>query len=101
MPERLVIRAIGPSLTAAGVPDALADPVLTIFDRDGNPIVSNDNWQDTQRQELIDTTLAPNHPNEAAIAITLNPTNYTAVVSGLNDTTGGGLVEVYNITLED
>lgn len=65
-PERLVIRAIGPSLTGAGVADALADPSLTTTTEKAQVIASNDNWEETQKQELIDTTLAPTNPKEAA-----------------------------------
>jgi hypothetical protein len=98
LPETLVIRAIGPSLGAFGITDALADPFLTLYDGQGTPITSNDNWETTQKQALIDTTLAPTNPKEAAILTNLQPGNYTAVVSGFGNGTGIGAVEVYNIT---
>jgi hypothetical protein len=98
-PETLVLRAIGPSLSAFGITDALADPFLTVYDAQGTPISSNDNWESTQKQALIDSGLAPTNSKEAAILTNLQPGNYTAVVSGVNNGTGIGVVEVYNITV--
>ena len=97
-PETLVIRAIGPSLSAFGVSGALADPFLTIYNGQGTPISSNDNWESTQKQALIDSHLAPTNSKEAAILTDLQPGNYTAVVSGVSNGTGIGVVEVYNLT---
>ena len=99
-PQKLVIRAIGPSLTAFGVSDALGDPVLTVFNGQGTAISSNNDWETSQRQALIDTALAPTNSKEAALLTDLQPGNYTAVVSGANNGTGVGLVEIYNITPE-
>lgn len=98
--QEVVVRAIGPSLGTAGVADALADPFLTLNDSNGNVVQSNDNWQDTQRQDLIDAQLAPTNSKESALITTLPAGNYTAVVSGVANGTGVGLVEVYNITPE-
>jgi hypothetical protein len=95
-PKRAIVRAIGPSLSQFGVPGAVADPVLTLFDASGNQIGQNDNWQSTQQQEIIDTHLAPTNSLEAAIVVTLPPANYTAVVTA-NGTPGVGLVEVYDL----
>jgi hypothetical protein len=97
-PQRVVVRAIGPSLTPFGVSDALADPFLELHDAQGTTIMSNNDWQDTQQQELADTTLAPSNAKESALVTDLTPGNYTAVVSGVGGTTGVGLAEVYNIT---
>ena len=97
-PQKLVIRAIGPSLSAFGVTDALGDPSLTLFNGQGTAISSNNDWETTQRQALIDTALAPTNSKEAALLTDLQPGNYTAVVSGTNNGTGVGLVEIYNIT---
>ena len=98
-PKRLMIRAIGPS---TGLGGALADPVLELHDHTGAQIASNDNWGDApNRQEIIDTGIAPASPNESAILTTLpsdpNFASYTAVVRGANNTTGIGLVEVYDL----
>jgi len=95
-PKKVIIRAIGPSLTDLGVPDALADPVLELHKQDGS-IVTNDNWMDTQKQEIIDTTIPPTNNLESAIVATLDPGPYTAIVSGKNNGTGIGLVEVYDL----
>ena len=97
-PETLVLRAIGPSLNAFGITDALGDPFLTVYDAQGTPISSNDNWESTQKQALIDSGLAPTNPKEAAILTDIQPGTYTAVVSGVNNDTGIGEVEIYNIT---
>jgi Carboxypeptidase regulatory-like domain len=97
-PQRVVVRAIGPSLSQFGVSDALADPFLELHDAQGTIIMSNNDWQDTQKQELIDTTIPPSNTKESALVTNLTPGNYTAVVSGVGGTTGVGLAEVYNIT---
>ncbi len=96
--ETVVIRGIGPSLSAFGVANALADPLLTVHNGQGAAIASNDNWETTQKQALIDSHLAPTNPKEAAILTDLQPGNYTAVISGVNSGSGVGVVEVYNIT---
>jgi N-acetylneuraminic acid mutarotase len=93
--KRMVVRGIGPSLPVDG---ALADPQLELFNSDGEIIAANNNWRDAgNRQELVETTLAPTLDAEAAILTRLNPGNHTALVRGTNDTTGIGLVEVYDL----
>ena len=96
--DRIVVRGIGPSLTAQGVPNALTDPVLELRDGDGALLVSNNDWQDNpvQASELIAAGLAPTNPLESGIATMLPPGPYTALLSGLNNSTGVGLVEVYD-----
>ena len=94
-PVRVVVRGIGPSLTAAGVPNALANPTLELHDGNGMLILANDNWRDTQAAEIIATTLQPSNDLESAMVITLQPGNYTAQLRGSNDGTGNGLVEIY------
>ena len=96
--QTVVVRGIGPSLIPFGVADALLDPFLELHNGQGTTIASNNDWQDTQRQQLIDTTLQPSDPRESAIVIDLQPGNYTAVISGVGGITGVGLAEVYNIT---
>ncbi|MGI8956868.1 MAG: FG-GAP repeat protein [Chthoniobacterales bacterium] len=91
-PKKVLLRAIGPSLTDKGVPDALADPIIELHNPDMS-VVTNDNWRDTQEQEIMDTTIPPTDDLEAAILATLDPGFYTAVVRGKNDTTGVGLVK--------
>lgn len=98
-PKRLMIRGIGPS---TGLSGALADPVLELHDSTGAIIASNDNWGDAaNRQDMVDTGIPPSSPNESAILTTVptDPTYvaYTTIVRGANNTTGIGLVEVYDL----
>ena len=95
-PAKILVRAIGPTLTDIGVPGALADPTLELHDANGSTI-SNDDWRETQESEIIATTIPPNKDREPAILATLVPGNYTAIVRGKNNTTGIGLVEAYNL----
>jgi len=97
LPKRAIIRGIGPSLSAFGVPNLLADPVLALFDGNGTALMSNDNWQDTQGPEITATGIPPQDPLEAAIVAVLPPGNYTAALAGRDNTTGNGLVEVYDL----
>ncbi|MEP7072515.1 MAG: hypothetical protein ABI839_09020, partial [Verrucomicrobiota bacterium] len=94
----VVVRAIGPSLAAAGISNVLGDPLLTVFDSNGAAIASNDNWRtDAQAATLELVQLAPTDDAEAATLLTLPPGPYTAVVEGADGGTGVGLVEVYNL----
>jgi hypothetical protein len=96
-PKRVMIRAIGPSLATAGIAGALQDPTLEL-EQNGAIIASNDNWKDSpERAEIEATTIAPSNDFEAAIVRTLNPGPYTAVMRGTNDTSGVGVVEVYDL----
>jgi len=94
----VVVRGIGPSLTAAGVPNALPDPILELHGSNGALISSNDNWMDSPNsQTIIDDGLAPTNNNESAILAIPGPGNYTAILKGVNSATGVGLVEVYHL----
>jgi hypothetical protein len=96
-PLTVVIRARGPSLRNAGITDPLGDPVLELHSG-ASVIAQNDNWLEAGNSRDISTLgYAPDHPNEAAILITLNPGPYTAVVTGKNGTTGVGIVEVFAV----
>jgi hypothetical protein len=95
--KRVLLRAIGPSLSNFGITDPLADPVLELHAGDGSLIVSNDNWKDAQMAEIEATGLAPTNDLESAIIETLDPGLYTAVVSGKAGGTGVGLVEAYDL----
>jgi hypothetical protein len=94
--SRILIRAIGPSLKGK-LPSAMDDPLLELHDRNGATIATNDNWKDDQRTEIEQTGIPPTNDLESAIVRTLAPDNYTAIVRGKNNTTGLGLVEIYNI----
>ena len=105
-PKRVIIRAIGPELTQFGIPDALANPRLELHNRTGALIASNDDWQTTilggvistnQVNDIQNSGLGPTVASESAIIADLQPGNYTAIVSGVNNTTGVGLVEVYDL----
>ena len=96
--DRIIVRGMGPSLTAAGVPNVLANPTLELRDQNGALISSNNDWQDNPAQAAIITAagLAPSNNLESAIAATLPPGLYTALLAGLDNGTGVGLVEVYD-----
>jgi hypothetical protein len=98
-PKHLLLRAIGPSLTQVGVANALTDPVMSL---QGSSIatITNDNWQDdpVQAAAIIATGIPPSNNLESAIDVTVLPGAYTAIVSGKNNTTGVGLVEVYDLS---
>ena len=93
----VLVRAIGPSLTAFGVTDALADPVLELHDANGTLLVSNDNWRSDQETEIEATGLQPTNDLESAILMSLPPSSYTAIVAGSGGSTGVALVEVYRL----
>ena len=105
-PKRVIIRAIGPELTQFGVPNVLADPTLELHNGTGALIASNNNWQTTiiggiimndQVQQILNTGRAPTDGRESAIIGNLPAGNYTAIVRGVNGTTGVALVEVYDL----
>jgi uncharacterized protein YkwD len=91
--QKVIIRAIGPSLNIAG---KLANPTLELRDVNGNLLEANDDWGNSpNKQAIIDSTIPPTNDLESAIVRTLPPANYTAIVRGVNDTTGIAVVEVY------
>jgi hypothetical protein len=99
--KRVLLRGIGPSLKVNGVPipGRLADPFLELHDANGALIERNDNWMNSpEKNAIIASGLAPTDSHESAILRTLlSGTNYTAVLRGVNNTTGIGLVEVYDL----
>jgi hypothetical protein len=104
--KRVIIRALGPELTRFGVPNVLTDPTLDVYDANGSLIASNDSWQNTviggiitadQVRDIRSSGHAPTGPSESAIIADLPAGNYTAIVRGANNTTGVGLVEVYDL----
>jgi hypothetical protein len=96
--DRIIIRGLGPSLSAFNVPNPLQDPQLELRTPDGALIRANNDWQDDQAQaaEISAAGFAPSNTKESAIAVTLAPGRYTATLSGVNGGTGNGLVEVYD-----
>ena len=93
--KTVLLRAIGPSLPLAGF---LANPTLELYDAAGLLLGSNDDWQtNTNKQQIIDTGIAPTSPLESAIFVDLTPGAYTAIVRGVNNGTGIALVEAYDL----
>jgi phospholipase/lecithinase/hemolysin len=95
--KKVLIRGIGPSLAANGVPTPLADPTLTLFNESGTMLMMNDNWMDSQAAEIMATGIPPQNNLESAIVATLPPGKYTAVLAGKDGGTGNGLAEVYDL----
>jgi CSLREA domain-containing protein len=94
-PKKIIVRAIGPSLPFA---DKLADPILELHDSSGALLETNDNWMDSpNKQAIIDSTIPPNDPLESAIVRSVAPGNYTAIERGVNNGTGTGVVEAYDL----
>ena len=96
--DRVIVRGVGPSLTALGVSGALADPNLELRDSNGAILVSNNDWQENavQASEITAAGLAPASPLESGIAAALPPGLYTALLSGTASSTGIGVIEVYD-----
>jgi hypothetical protein len=94
--KAVVLRGMGPSLASFGIPDILFDPVLDLRASNSSLILSNDNWKDTQRSQIEGTLFQPSDDRESVIVATLVTANYTAVLTGKNNTTGVGIIEVYD-----
>lgn len=98
-PKKVAIRALGPSLASSGLTGLLSDPVLELHASDGSVITMNDDWQgDPGAAELTANGIAPPNDREAAIVRTLSPGAYTAIVRGKNNSSGIGLIEMYDLT---
>lgn len=96
--KTILVRALGPSLTPFGIPNALVNPTLDFFNGQGTQIDSNDDWMDSpQKNQIQSSGLAPSDPKESAILQQLPPGQYTAVVHGANSGIGVGSVEVYQL----
>ena len=104
-PKRVIIRAIGPELTQHGITNPLANPTLELHNQVGALIASNDDWQTTiisgiigssQVSDIQNSGHVPTAASESAIIANLLPGNYTAIIRGVNNTTGIALVEVYD-----
>lgn len=92
--QKVIVRAIGPSLTIAG---KIADPTLQLLDANGTQVAFNDNWRTNQEVDIVATTVPPTNDLESAIVTTLsgNGASYTVIVRGANNSTGIAVVEVY------
>src|SRR5262245_35601964 len=105
-PKRVIIRAIGPEDRKSGMKDVLANPRLELHNQSGALIAANDDWQNTiiggiitgsQGSDIQNSANGPTAATESAIIANLSPGNYTAIVRGVNNTTGVALVEVYDM----
>jgi hypothetical protein len=96
--DTVAIRALGPSLASSGVGAPLADPFLTVYNANGEALVTNDSWQDDySAQQITDKGLALADDLEAATIVHLVPGVYSAILSGANGSTGVGLIELYSL----
>lgn len=93
--NEVIIRGLGPSLASAGVSAPLPDPILELHDASGAVVASNNDWQDSQAEQIVATGLAPTDPKETAIYAVLPAGAYTAVLRGGNNSAGIALAEVY------
>lgn len=97
--KKVLVRALGPSLTQFGLTDVLLDPTLELRGPNGVLIASNDNWKATQQADIEMTGLQPQNEAESALIATLPATDHTAIVRGKDNGTGIGVVEVYDLDL--
>ena len=98
-PKPVVLRGLGPSLTTFGIPAAnvLKDPFLELRGASGALITSNDNWKESpQKAQIQGTVFQPSDDRESVILATLPPAAYTVVLEGVGNTSGIGLVEIYD-----
>lgn len=95
--QRVLIRAIGPSLANSGVASPLQDPMLELHDQNGALLQANDNWKSTQQAEIQATGIPPTDDRESAIVASLAPAAYTAIVRSANNASGVALVEAYQL----
>lgn len=96
--KQVILRALGPSLQVQG--GSLQNPVLELHDKNGTLIASNDDWAtDPNADQVRAAGLAPSDPRESALARTVTSGSYTVVVRGVNNTTGTGRVEMYDLSL--
>ncbi len=94
-PKQVIVRGIGPSLS---LPGKMLDPTIELHDGTGGLIASNDNWgQSANSAAIANSGVAPTNPSESAILMSLSPGTYTAVLSGVNQTGGAAVVEVYDL----
>jgi len=98
-PKHVLIRAIGPSLTQSGISGALADPTLELYDSNRLLLFTNDNWKDSTQRPFIEASgIPPKNDLESAIDWTFfTPESFTAIIRGKGNTTGVGLIEVYDL----
>ena len=94
--KSVLIRGLGPSLSNLGLTGVLLDPVLELRGTNGAVLFQNDNWKDAQRSQIEGTAFQPSDDREPVIVASLPPAAYTAILTGKNQTTGIGLIEIYD-----
>jgi cytochrome c peroxidase len=94
--KSVLIRGLGPSLSNLGLTGVLLDPVLELRGADGAVLFQNDNWKDAQRAQIEGTAFQPTDDREPVIVASLSPAAYTTILTGKNQTTGIGLIEIYD-----
>ncbi len=94
---RVIVRALGPSLKQAGVPNTLQDPSLELRNNSGALVAQNDNWRSDQEAEIIATTIPPSQDLESALVSSLPAGAYTAIIRDEADAIGNALIEVYDL----
>lgn len=94
---KLIVRALGPSLGAAGIANPLQDPTLELYDANGTLLAYNNNWRDTQQSEIIASGAPPSDDRESAIVRNVPAGNYTAIARGINNTVGVGVVDTFKL----
>jgi hypothetical protein len=97
--QTVLFRAIGPDLISQGIPFALRNPTLEVYDSNGTLVASNDNWKSNQQAQIEATGLAPGDDRDAAILLNLQPGFYTALVRGAGGTIGIAQAEAYALEL--
>lgn len=100
-PVRVLVRAVGPTLGAFGVGGTLSDPKLELFSGT-TKTAENDNWGGTAELKAAFSSVAAfafsaDTSRDAALVATLQPGSYTAQISGVGNTAGVALVEVYEL----
>jgi hypothetical protein len=96
--SRVVVRALGPSLSAFGIAGPLPDPTLEVKNANGTTLISNDDWQHgAGAAEISSRNLAPGDIHEAAVVIALPSGGFTAIVRGKGTDSGVAVVEVYQV----
>lgn len=95
----MAVRGLGPSLTSAGVPNTLQNPILELRSADGTLLAANNDWQEDQSQAAALTNVHLGLPNqlESGIVKKLPPGAYTALLIGAGNSTGIGLIEIYDL----
>ena len=98
-PKRVLVRALGPSLASFGITNFVPDPLLQLRSQSGALLAQNDNWKDSQQAEIEATGLAPSDDREAVIIATLNPGQYTGLLTNKLGDPGIGTFELYDLNL--